>query len=67
MSRIDRCLVNSQWFGQYFNSEVEYLPFGFSDHSPGMLYWTHYSKKAHFKFYNSWTSHPEFLPLVKSI
>ncbi|KAF5206904.1 hypothetical protein FRX31_003509, partial [Thalictrum thalictroides] len=34
MSRIDRCLVNGHWIEQHFNSEVEFLPFGLSDHCP---------------------------------
>lgn len=65
-SRIDRVLSNTAWDDMFATAEAMYLPEGTYDHCPMILntFTTNQSKKP-FRFYNMWTSSPDFLPLVE--
>ncbi|XP_021853432.1 uncharacterized protein [Spinacia oleracea] len=65
-SRIDRVLSNTAWDDKFPTAEAMYLPEGTFDHCPMILSTlsTCQSKKP-FRFYNMWTSSPDFLPIIE--
>ncbi|KAF5184030.1 Ribonuclease h domain [Thalictrum thalictroides] len=64
-SRIDRCIVNHQWYSVFLNTGACFKPNGVSDHCPIVLYWYDISIKASpFRFSNGWVHLPGFLETV---
>ena len=65
LRKIDRVLSNALWNHHFSFSEATFLAPGISDHSPMVvkLYPPQCSRKP-FKFFNLWTSHPDFLAMV---
>ncbi|KAF5181238.1 Ribonuclease h domain, partial [Thalictrum thalictroides] len=64
-SRIDRCLVNSWWSASFDDTGVEFLPHGVSDHSPIVVSWYSFTKKASsFRYSNAWAKIPGFFDVV---
>lgn len=67
-SKIDRVMVNNHWFEANFLCRAEFTPPGVhSDHSPAIIYLFGeiHSKPRPFKFFNSWTNHAGFIPLLE--
>ncbi|XP_039071263.1 uncharacterized protein LOC120218382 [Hibiscus syriacus] len=66
--KLDRVLVNSNWFEIFSASDVEFQAPGDSDHFP-ILVWLYKevpaAKPKPFKFFNFWAMHPDFMSLVK--
>ncbi|XP_039024717.1 uncharacterized protein LOC120157747 [Hibiscus syriacus] len=66
--KLDRILINSQWFFEFPDSVVEFKAQGVSDHCPGVI-WTQKGAQVHkpksFKFFNCWTANENFLRVVK--
>lgn len=67
LSKIDRSLINDVWIENWPNSIVHFLPEGWFDHSPMVIRFDKQCGKgrASFKFFDMWTSHPEYLDTVK--
>ncbi|KAL7238204.1 hypothetical protein ACSBR2_004325 [Camellia fascicularis] len=65
-SKIDRVLINESWLDKFPNSTANFLPSGVSDHSPAVVTISDEvtSYKKPFKFFNFWSKHEDFLPLV---
>lgn len=67
--KLDRVLVNDSWLATFPNSEADFTGPGLSDHTPGIV--TIRQKlvtgKKPFLFFNLWTSHEEFAPLVEQV
>lgn len=67
--KLDRVLVNESWLATFPNSEADFTGPGISDHTPGIVTLRQklVTGKKPFKFYNFWTSHEEFAPLVEQV
>ncbi|XP_056162312.1 uncharacterized protein LOC115663491 [Syzygium oleosum] len=67
-SRIDRVLVNAEWQNKYEHYSIEFLLPGVSDHSPCLvkLDTTSRRRRYSFRFFNFWTSSPDYLPMISS-
>jgi hypothetical protein len=68
MARLDRCLINHEWLTVYPDSLLEYGAPLFFDHS---LMYIHVDKatprgKKPFRFFNMWSTHPQFLDVIRS-
>ena len=68
MARLDRCLINQEWLRVYPDSLLEYDAPLFSEHS---LMYIHKDKatpkgKKPFRFFNMWSTHPQFLDVIRS-
>ncbi|KAF5202335.1 Endonuclease/exonuclease/phosphatase [Thalictrum thalictroides] len=67
-SRIDRCLINPVWSSVFSDTEVEFLPHGVLDHSPIVIKWHSFVKKAtSFRYSNDWFEMPGFEDIVKEV
>lgn len=67
--KLDRALVNAQWFRNFPNSSATFLPHDFSDHSPCIVNLAcplPSSGTKSFKFFNHLTSLPNFLSSTKA-
>ncbi|KAF5197698.1 Dnase i-like superfamily protein [Thalictrum thalictroides] len=67
LTRIYRVLINDEWAQVFEHTFANFLPQGISDHSAIVIKWkssTH-STVTPFKFFNHWTSHPEFQAIVE--
>ncbi|KAF9624332.1 hypothetical protein IFM89_009615 [Coptis chinensis] len=68
MSRIDRYLVNKAWYTAYPYFFAEFLPYGISNHSPMLLSWSDYKRKAPpFRFCNYWALPGEFKCILEEV
>ncbi|XP_070012973.1 uncharacterized protein LOC142176272 [Nicotiana tabacum] len=67
MSRIDWAFINSAWLNNMASFQAQFLPEYISDRCPLKFipYNTQRKNKPAFKFCNVWTSHPDFLEVVK--
>ncbi|XP_059654738.1 uncharacterized protein LOC132301506 [Cornus florida] len=67
--KLDRVLINGSWNASFSLSHCNFLPFGISDHGPMIITLGTPSprKKVPFRFFNCWSSHDSFIPIVKSI
>ncbi|XP_075080033.1 uncharacterized protein LOC107819178 [Nicotiana tabacum] len=67
MSRIDCAFINSAWLNIMASFRVQFLLENISDHCPLKLtpYSAQRKNKDAFKFCNVWSSHPDFLEVVK--
>ena len=65
--KLDRALVNDNWFPMINNSVVEFLPPEVSDHSPIhiQLQQVEEGRPKPFRFFNFWTKHTAFLSIVE--
>ncbi|KAJ9539315.1 hypothetical protein OSB04_032048 [Centaurea solstitialis] len=67
LSKLDRYLVSSNFFGVWPNPNVTILPRGFSDHCPIFLNSdTVNFGPSYFKLFNSWLGVKSFVDLVRS-
>lgn len=68
-TKLDRVLINIQWFSKFQHSQVVFLPHGISDHSPAIVYFpTNLPYKAFpFRFCNVWGRDEKFLSIVHSV
>lgn len=68
-TKLDRILINSEWFAKYHESYAVFLPPGISDHSPGVarLGSSLQYKRYPFRFCNIWASDDKFHAIVNSI
>ncbi|KAK6125166.1 hypothetical protein DH2020_041087 [Rehmannia glutinosa] len=66
-SKLDRAMVDHNWILAGFNSRVEFLPSGSSDHSPCVvsLFDTHSSGKTPWRFFNMLAEHHDFHQVVQ--
>ncbi|XP_048493141.1 uncharacterized protein LOC104908756 [Beta vulgaris subsp. vulgaris] len=64
-SKLDRCLVTSDWILQYPNLSIQILNRTISDHCPIFAHSpnSNWGPKP-FRFLNCWVSHPNFLPTI---
>lgn len=67
--KLDRILVNEKWLDVFLKSLGIFLPSRLSDHSLCILLGGDIdnSRRSHFKFFNFWVNHEDFLLLVSSI
>ncbi|KAK6143045.1 hypothetical protein DH2020_023393 [Rehmannia glutinosa] len=67
-SKLDRAMVDHNWILAGFNSRVEFLPSGSSDHSPCVvsLFDTHSSGKTPWRFFNMLVEHHDFHQVVQN-
>ncbi|KAL2893943.1 LINE-1 retrotransposable element ORF2 protein [Bienertia sinuspersici] len=67
MTKIDRCLINSEWLDMVPNSIVHYPVVNTSDHSPGIISFDQMTNNGNkpFKFYDMWCKHEKFADLIK--
>ncbi|KAL2929297.1 LINE-1 retrotransposable element ORF2 protein, partial [Bienertia sinuspersici] len=67
MSKIDRCLINSEWMDMAPNSMVHYPAVNCSDHSPGVISLDQVASTGNkpFMFYDMWCKHENFTEKVK--
>ncbi|XP_019089179.1 PREDICTED: uncharacterized protein LOC109127983 [Camelina sativa] len=66
--KLDRCLINEAWLNLYPHSNVFYdAPCG-SDHSPMLVSHSNdrQRRKVPLKFYNLFTSHPDYPSLIQN-
>ncbi|GMJ15706.1 hypothetical protein HRI_005239800 [Hibiscus trionum] len=64
--KLDGVLTNLQWYDSFPHAQVEFAAPGGSDHSPSFI-WTDrpiISPPKPFRFFNFWSSHPQFLGIV---
>ncbi|TYK26658.1 uncharacterized protein E5676_scaffold313G003080 [Cucumis melo var. makuwa] len=66
LRRLDRVLVNEDWFSAWPTMLVNVLPWGISDHSPILFYPSFQinSKVVSFWFFNHWVEDPSFIEVV---
>lgn len=66
--RLDRIVVNAQWGGLFDTFSVSHLARDGSDHCPMLFSCLNsaHSGPSSFKFLNMWTSHHDFLNVVKT-
>ncbi|XP_062105698.1 uncharacterized protein LOC133817249 [Humulus lupulus] len=68
-SKIDRVLANEVWLSLFPDVEIVFLNEGLFDHTPAVL--TVYSNvpcgRKPFKYFNMWSTHPEYFDKVKVI
>ncbi|KAK6150890.1 hypothetical protein DH2020_015822 [Rehmannia glutinosa] len=66
-SKLDRAMVDNDWLLDHPHSEAHFLPSGISDHSPCIVSMSLPSSigKAPWRFFNMWTDHDDFIPLVQ--
>ena len=64
--KLDRVLVNGNWYTYYAQSLVEFLPPEVSDHCPAVIQFEQesYSSSMSFKFFNHWCMNSKFLGVV---
>ncbi|KAF5195721.1 hypothetical protein FRX31_014692 [Thalictrum thalictroides] len=68
MSKIDKCLVDSNWLISFTTTNAEFLPHGISDHSPFLVSWHDYQPKARpLRFANYWAQYQDFKSLVEEV
>ncbi|KAJ6323972.1 hypothetical protein OIU76_011301 [Salix suchowensis] len=66
-SKIDRVMVNTHWYAMQHMAHVHFgTPRAFSDHSPSTVQLGLQAPlgKRNFKFFNMWTTHPQFLETI---
>ena len=68
MARLDRCLINQEWLIVYLDSLLEYDALLFSYHSLMYIYADKTTPKGKkpFRFFNMWSTHPQFLDVIRS-
>ena len=66
--KLDRVLINDSWSDCFAHSTVEFLPPEVSDHCPSLIQIQQdmLSPPKPFKFFNLWTKHVDFLPVVEN-
>ncbi|XP_075085117.1 uncharacterized protein LOC142168341 [Nicotiana tabacum] len=66
-SRLDRTMGNDECMLQYSHVQTEYGETFFSDHAPMILNFQSrdHNIKALFRFFNVWTDHPNFMPIIE--
>lgn len=64
--KLDRILINVDWLTAFPSSSVEFSSWNGSDHCAAILWMDKpfSSPPKPFRFFNFWTSHPEFLQVV---
>ena len=69
MRKLDRVLVNEKWNLTFPLSEAKFLPSRMSDHSPMVVKFGGNDEniKKPFRFFDIWTDHEEFMPVVKKV
>ncbi|PON31152.1 hypothetical protein PanWU01x14_372150, partial [Parasponia andersonii] len=67
--KLDIVSVNYSRLATFPNSEADFTGPGISDHTPEIVTFRQKSGagKKPFKFYNFWTPHEEFAPLVEQV
>ncbi|XP_074265937.1 uncharacterized protein LOC141588392 [Silene latifolia] len=65
-SRIDRMMVNRDWYDMYPESNAYFMAEGIYDHNPCVSYrrMTDVRKKTQFKYFNMWSMAPEFKTII---
>ncbi|XP_039007851.1 uncharacterized protein LOC120135691 [Hibiscus syriacus] len=66
--KLDRVLINPTWVNTFYNSFVEFLAPGASDHCMALVWIsreTQVDRPKPFKIFNLWTLHPNFLNEVQ--
>jgi len=61
--KLDRVMVNEEWFCQYGGTNVDFPPGGVSDHSPAIIsigFMVSFGPKP-FKFFNYWLENSDFM------
>lgn len=69
-SKLDRAMVNGQWYIRGLSGQANFLPSGIlSDHSPCIVSILQHEgpKTKPFKFFNMWTNHEDFGAIVEEI
>lgn len=68
-SKIDRCLINSAWIDLFPHAVSHFSPEGDYDHCPCVvsLFNDASGGRKPFRFFNMWTSAPDFLDKVQNI
>ncbi|GAA0160340.1 hypothetical protein LIER_16919 [Lithospermum erythrorhizon] len=68
-SRLDRVVGNTAWLELFSNSKVSHLARTHSDHPPILLDLSSecLRNKSSFKFQNMWTSHENFIKVVRDV
>lgn len=66
--RLDRLLYNSHWFDNYGGNSVTHLSRACSDHAPLLINFINnpINTIKFFKFLNVWSTHQDFLQVVKT-
>ncbi|XP_074314333.1 uncharacterized protein LOC141649545 [Silene latifolia] len=66
-SRLDRCFINDDWLLLFPDAIANFLPEGEFDHTPCVIDTTISSQrgKGVFRYFNMWSSAPEFLQVVE--
>ena len=69
LRKLDRALVNPYWVQLLPSSEARILSPGLSDHSPIIIHLNIDAgyRKSFFKFFNFWSNHSDYLPIVQRI
>ena len=68
-SKLDRAMVNNQWFNSGINGLANFLPAGcLSDHSPCIVTIFQHERggRVPFKFFNMWASHESYHSTVQN-
>ncbi|XVE56052.1 hypothetical protein DITRI_Ditri03aG0206000 [Diplodiscus trichospermus] len=65
--KLDRVLINDDWYLRFPHSRVEFLPPEISDHCLALIQLQQVSESPPkpFKFFNFWTKHTQFLNVVQ--
>ena len=66
-SKIDRALINKNWYENFVNSEAVFMPEGVFDHSPILISFYHVMEvhgKRPFRYFKMWKGHPDFDEVV---
>lgn len=65
-SKLDRCFVNTEWISKFPLLSTTLLNRTISDHCPILAQTTNpIDGPKPFRFLNCWTSHPNFLPIIR--
>ncbi|XP_060212118.1 uncharacterized protein LOC132639701 [Lycium barbarum] len=66
-SKIDWAFANGEWLDTAPTCKVHYLPEGVSDHNPAHVTLVNSKPKQRraFKYYNAWSTHPDFMGIVQ--
>lgn len=68
-AKLDRVIINKQWFLKFQNAHAVFLPQGISNHCPGIVYMP--TQLAHknfpFRYCNIWSSDSRFLDTVRAV
>ncbi|KAL9224936.1 hypothetical protein vseg_000914 [Gypsophila vaccaria] len=65
-SRIDRFMINKNWYNVMPESYAHFMPEGLCDHTPCIVNQSpDVQRKTSFKYYNMWGASDKFLPLLQ--